>query len=401
MRGEFIAGAIGQGMNSFMDSYLQAQEIQSRKARSDEDAALRRRQQKLEEKAAGVKWDDTKQDYTDEPGFLSKADTKKMSGLLEAQKAAGENWYRNEYAPYRQALDTLLKQNYKIDAPTTPGSLQRQPEGISSPVPRSAGPGLIKRQPVTVAAPPSAPQPASPYAPLKQKVAGRHAPGINPSDWAPGYLPKAEREQQQKNQSDLLSIEMKEADRSLEGPKQNQAQAGSFASSAKKAEDKFSELEGGGFNRADAKYAAYTDVSKIPLVGGLLSTMTPANLAQQNAAERAFLNSVMRRDSGATIPPAEMAEGARLYFPRPGDDPKTLEFKKQNRIGRIAALEAEAGPDLMKKLGEQETSLQARMGGASKPSTPKGPAVGETQEGHVFLGGNPADPKSWRPVNAR
>ena len=94
-------------------------------------------------------------------------------------------------------------------------------------------------------------------------------------------------------------------------------------------------------------------------------------MAQQNAAERAFLNAVMRRDSGATIPPAEMVEGAKLYFPRPGDDAKTLEFKKQNRIGRIAALEAEAGPDLMKKLGNQEAQMLGGGGLIKAPPSVK------------------------------
>ena len=246
---------------------------------------------------------------------------------FEAQKAAGENWFRNDYAPYRTALSRLMMKS--LGNERGPDTAQAQPGGTSS------ASGLVKAPRVVrpaASAPIAQPNVAasSPYEPLKNEIMGRHAPGFNAAEWSPGYMPKSEKEQREQNQKDLLAIKMKEVERQAEGPKQNQAQAGAFASSAKKAEDKFAELTGGGFNRADPRYSAFYDVSKIPVVGGLLSMMTPSDLAQQNAAERAFLNAVMRRDSGATIPPAEMAEGAKLYFPRPGDDAKTLEFKKQN-----------------------------------------------------------------------
>lgn len=54
MRPEFLAGAIGTGMNSFMDGYLQAQEITRKKAESDEAAALRREEAKRKEKSDRV-----------------------------------------------------------------------------------------------------------------------------------------------------------------------------------------------------------------------------------------------------------------------------------------------------------------------------------------------------------
>lgn len=376
MRSEFVAGAIGQGLNSFMDSYLDAKRENRRQAEADDDRKLRRRQIEASDYDSGRVWDESTGAYkpNEGTGFLSRAKQKQMSGLLEVQKASGENWYRKEYAPYRTALERLMSESFGQGATgELRGPDTASPTAASAPLP-GTGPRLMPRQkqiaqtealgnvppasvPVAQSQVPSA-EP-TPFLLLKKKIASRSAPGYNKADWAPGFVPKAQKEQLEQNQKDLFNLEMDEAKREAEGPKQNQAQAASFASSAKKAEDAFNELTAAGFNRADAKYSAYADVSRVPYLGGMLASLTPKDLAKQNAAERMFLNSIMRRDSGATIPPAEMAEGAKLYFPRPGDDAETLKLKQRNRIGRRAALEEEAGPRLMKKLSEREAAMGA------------------------------------------
>ncbi len=66
-------------------------------------------------------------------------------------------------------------------------------------------------------------------------------------------------------------------------------------------------------------------------------------IRQQRQAERNFLNSVLRRESGAVISPSEFSEGSKQYFPRPGDDAKTLEQKAQNRKTATDALVREGG----------------------------------------------------------
>ena len=249
MRPEFIAGAIGQGVNSFMDSYYQAQNMQRQKAESDMNAALRRRQMKLEERNAGVTWDDATNDYKEEPdGFLSRSESQKLNRLIELRKAEGDNWYRKENDPMRSATETLMRKQlgdggmgptaqpmtYPQAAPTSsaPGLIKRpaaqvsspqgaltpktlqatglvaqaQPQLSATPQKATASPGLI--------APPQAPNTVdqnSPYAELKKKVMSRHAPGYNQSEWG-GFIPKAEREQRQKNEEDLLHIAMKEID---------------------------------------------------------------------------------------------------------------------------------------------------------------------------------------------
>lgn len=49
-------------------------------------------------------------------------------------------------------------------------------------------------------------------------------------------------------------------------------------------------------------------------------------------AERNFINSVLRRESGAVISPSEFTEARKQYIPQPGDKPKALEQKKANRL---------------------------------------------------------------------
>lgn len=69
----------------------------------------------------------------------------------------------------------------------------------------------------------------------------------------------------------------------------------------------------------------------------------PDEIRQSRQAERNFLNAILRRESGAVISPSEFANGEKQYFPRPGDDTKTLAQKKRNREVQMAALKSEAG----------------------------------------------------------
>lgn len=61
------------------------------------------------------------------------------------------------------------------------------------------------------------------------------------------------------------------------------------------------------------------------------NVFVPDQIRQIRQAERNFLTAVLRRESGAVISPSEFATGEKQYFPRPGDDAKTLEQKRQNR----------------------------------------------------------------------
>ncbi len=63
----------------------------------------------------------------------------------------------------------------------------------------------------------------------------------------------------------------------------------------------------------------------------------PDDVRQIKQAERNFLTAILRRESGATITPSEFSVAELQYFPRPGDDQKTLAQKKQARDTAIAS----------------------------------------------------------------
>ena len=75
----------------------------------------------------------------------------------------------------------------------------------------------------------------------------------------------------------------------------------------------------------------------------LFNSLASDTIRQQRQAERNFLNAVLRRESGAVISPTEFTEGAKQYFPRPGDDAKTLEQKTRNREVALQSIISEAG----------------------------------------------------------
>lgn len=54
--------------------------------------------------------------------------------------------------------------------------------------------------------------------------------------------------------------------------------------------------------------------------------------------------------------------------------------------------------EALKKLGVDIDGIQTPTDGAV-PAAASGPKVGTVEDGHKFLGGNPADPKSWEKVN--
>ena len=82
-------------------------------------------------------------------------------------------------------------------------------------------------------------------------------------------------------------------------------------------------------------------VNQIPGVGNYF---TSSNFQQATQAQSDFINSVLRRESGAVISDSEFASAAKQYFPQPGDNPKVLEQKRKNRETTLLGFEREAGP---------------------------------------------------------
>lgn len=88
-----------------------------------------------------------------------------------------------------------------------------------------------------------------------------------------------------------------------------------------------------------------------------------------DAAQREFVMASLRQDSGAAIPPAEIENHIRTYFPVPGDGPEVIKQKEAARRRVLAGLGQGAGrltPAAIRKFQE----MQGASGQQPKPSAP-------------------------------
>ena len=81
--------------------------------------------------------------------------------------------------------------------------------------------------------------------------------------------------------------------------------------------------------------------SNVPFVGNALVS---DDFQSGDQAQRDFINSVLRRESGAVISPSEFANARQQYFPQYGDSAATLAQKAQNRITTGVGLLGATGP---------------------------------------------------------
>lgn len=124
-------------------------------------------------------------------------------------------------------------------------------------------------------------------------------------------------------------------------PTQNQYGAAGYARRLEQAEQTFSELEKDP-SKLTGLSAAVQGSSVFP---NMLKSDEIQNYEQ---AKRNFVNSVLRRESGAAISPSEFKSAEKQYFPQPGDSPKVIAQKKANRAQKLVELQGEAGPALAK-----------------------------------------------------
>lgn len=103
--------------------------------------------------------------------------------------------------------------------------------------------------------------------------------------------------------------------------------------------------------------------------------------AAKNYAEE-FIRAKLRKESGASIPPAEMEQEYRVYFPVPGDEPADLERKKGLREEAIAGLKLASG-------GEAEAALEGLSAPLADDETTKG------LKERIARGDDPADTIQW------
>lgn len=106
-------------------------------------------------------------------------------------------------------------------------------------------------------------------------------------------------------------------------------------------------------NELASKGKLYPNILKqgaegVPLVGGGLGMAANATLVSESQqqveqAQRDFINAVLRRESGASIAPAEFSNARIQYFPQPGDSPEVIKQKAANRRTAIEGMKADFG----------------------------------------------------------
>jgi len=112
-----------------------------------------------------------------------------------------------------------------------------------------------------------------------------------------------------------------------------------------------------------------------------------------DAAESAFVEAILRSDSGAAVPPNEIIEGRRRYFPQPGDREDVIAAKKQMREQAIAGVIARAGTqapkafstwnNLLTQYQQQEKPAEQQPAAPGAPSQPGAPKI-EVAKGETF-----------------
>lgn len=87
----------------------------------------------------------------------------------------------------------------------------------------------------------------------------------------------------------------------------------------------------------------------VPLIGNYLTSNDYKSFQQ---AKRDFINSQLRRESGAVISKEEFESADKQYFPQPGDSPEVIEQKRVSRQSAIENMVKQAGPSYKRKAVE-------------------------------------------------
>lgn len=162
-----------------------------------------------------------------------------------------------------------------------------------------------------------------------------------------------------------------------------QGNALGFGIRAREADAIMSGLESKGVNPGTI---ANKVADAVPVVGNYAKSPDIQAIEQ---AQRNFVTAVLRKESGAAISAGEFDTEAKKYFPQPGDSEKVRQQKANARKTAIEVLQVQAGRDLP----EVVKPVKPVKAEASVPPKPK---LGAVVDGYVFLGGDPANPKSWK-----
>ena len=125
------------------------------------------------------------------------------------------------------------------------------------------------------------------------------------------------------------------------------------------------------FNRAQQADKELEDlesqIQQLDLGGQAWQALAPNFLQTQlgqsyTAAQRAFTEARLRKDSGAAIPPQEFKNDRQTYFAQPGDSNETLEQKRRGRAAILASLGFESGQALSEFVGDANEAAQILQG---------------------------------------
>jgi len=111
--------------------------------------------------------------------------------------------------------------------------------------------------------------------------------------------------------------------------------------------DKVLSEVGTNYDPAYVKAARY--VENTPILGDIANAAISENDQRVLQAQRQFLNSVLRPESGAVIGDVEFASGVKQYFPQPNDSKKIQEQKANARRTAIEGLKLGIPPEFLPK----------------------------------------------------
>jgi len=115
------------------------------------------------------------------------------------------------------------------------------------------------------------------------------------------------------------------------------------------------------YDPAYVKGARY--VENTPILGDIANAAISENDQRVLQAQRQFLNSVLRPESGAVIGDVEFASGTKQYFPQPGDSEKLLAQKANARRTAIEGLKLGIPPEFLPKTDYGSYSPSSTGGG--------------------------------------
>jgi hypothetical protein len=144
--------------------------------------------------------------------------------------------------------------------------------------------------------------------------------------------------------------------------------------------------QGGLRSAADAFLRGLPGVGDSSTVNALVS---PERQTAEQAGKE-FLTSILRKDTGAAVTPAEFEIYGDMYLPRVGDSPAQLQQKARARDIALQSIRASMG-----NAASAIPIIAPAGGGSAAQALGGGPQPGAVQDGYRFRGGNPADPNAW------